>query len=137
MHLFNTYYTSILFESTRHMLLPLIPSILDARGAEYFARTRRERLGMSLEEYAVGAGVGDWKGALGVVVQQLEWAGEGKWVMGDQLSYADVLVFALLLWMYKLDPQILEQTFAMYDGAGGKALREWYGRMMPLAKEDL
>ncbi|KZO93192.1 hypothetical protein CALVIDRAFT_566679 [Calocera viscosa TUFC12733] len=132
---FEKYYTSLLFESTRPHLLPKIPTILDPRGAEYFARTRRERLGMPLSEYAQGASVQDWKSTLGVAVRQI--AETGQYVFGEILSYADLLILSLLLWMHKLDPAILQETFALYPGPEGAAFRAWYGRLKPLAEEDL
>ncbi|KZT62346.1 hypothetical protein CALCODRAFT_479237 [Calocera cornea HHB12733] len=132
---FEKYYTTVLFGSTRRHLLPKIPAIMDPRGAEYFARTRRERLGMPLEQYGEGSSVGDWRESLGVVVKQI---GEtGAYVFGEKLSFADILVASILLWMFKLDPKILEDTLGMYDGTEGEAFKAWFGKLRPLAEPDL
>jgi len=132
---FEKYYTSILFESTRKHLLPLCPSILAPPGSEYFKRTRKEKFGMPLEEYGKGAGVQDWKASLGIVVNQL--AETGAYVYGEKVSFADILIASILLWMHKLNPQILADTFAMYPGKEGEAFKAWYDGLKPLADEDL
>jgi len=135
---FEHYYTQLLFQSTRRHLLPLCPSILPPKSAEYFASTRKARFGMPLEEYGKGSGVGDWRESLGVAVSQIaEMEGKGGYVMGEKFSYADILLLGILLWMHKLNPTILSDTFAMYTGTEGEAFRKWYERVLPLAGEDL
>ncbi|EJT97555.1 hypothetical protein DACRYDRAFT_24949 [Dacryopinax primogenitus] len=134
-HFFLTFYTQLLWASARPKLLPLSAEILDVRGKEYFVRTRRARFGMSLEEMGRGRSVLDWKKELDVVVKQI--TSTGKYIFGHQLSYADILVLSLLLWMVKVDPGLVEQTLEMYTGKEGEAFRGWYERVRVIAKEDL
>ncbi|KAF1991367.1 hypothetical protein K402DRAFT_367884 [Aulographum hederae CBS 113979] len=86
----------------RGVLLPKVPKVLlNPRSAEYFFRTRKEALGMDLEEYERREG-GEkaWEGArqaiahLGVLLKEKS----GAYFLGEEVSYADFVFVGFLEW---------------------------------------
>ncbi|KAH7925163.1 hypothetical protein BV22DRAFT_1065541 [Leucogyrophana mollusca] len=81
--------------------------ILNARSAEYFIRTRSKNFGIADWEEMSPVGEkrdADWanlKKGLDTVSGWYE-KSEGKWIMGDTFSYADIIVACRILWFKRV-----------------------------------
>jgi glutathione S-transferase len=88
------------------LVLVRTAEILNSASAEFFRRTRSERLQLSWEEFSPEGPKrdGDW-----AYLEQGFNKGEelyakcgGRWVMGDTFSYADITVACRLLWFKRV-----------------------------------
>lgn len=86
-----------------------VASILDERGAEYFRRTRDERFKMPVEEWHASATEQNelWK----EFKTELDRFGDliaesgGPFLMGDKLTYSDIILVACMNWVYQANPE--------------------------------
>ncbi|QRV75260.1 glutathione S-transferase [Ceratobasidium sp. AG-Ba] len=98
-----------LHEPLRPTLLPMVgrPGFLDDRGHEYFQRTRHKRFGKSLARLAEEDGPRTWAEGpkvWGAFKEHLDKNGGGPFVMGEQISYADLMLGALFYWVRITEP---------------------------------
>ncbi|CAK5284426.1 unnamed protein product [Mycena citricolor] len=85
------------------LILPGVPDILFPRSREYFRRTRAESFGKPLEELVPEGEARDaaWQSLQENYGKFAEWLDEesaGPYVMGDQLSFGDLVVAGELKW---------------------------------------
>jgi glutathione S-transferase len=91
------------------IMIPRVPEmLLTPASAEYFLRTRKERFGMSLPELAASekAGEAAWEKAapaIGELVGILRENEGGPFVLGEEASYADLIVAGYWAMAKKLD----------------------------------
>ncbi|KAK7043041.1 hypothetical protein VNI00_008779 [Paramarasmius palmivorus] len=81
--------------SAFQFLLPKLPGILNADSAAFVTRTRTAEIGMPFAEFypKPEAKEGEWKKVLKDLSAVAAWPAEGdKWFMGDNISYADLIV---------------------------------------------
>ena len=105
-------------------LIPYVPDkLLNAESSEYFHRTRTERFGMPLSQYAKEkGGEGAWEAAapaLKELGQVLREESGGPYFMGSTPSYADFRVVGALQWIKRLGDGRYERIVG-YDTAFGK-----------------
>ncbi|KDQ17829.1 hypothetical protein BOTBODRAFT_185266 [Botryobasidium botryosum FD-172 SS1] len=122
------------------LIVPLVPSILDEKGAEYYNRTRAELLGKPLSEVRPkGADLDkaweSFKAELDVVVAALqnndvERGGPGgSYLMGNKFSFVDCVMVGLFIWMNKVKPEA--------DGNAWERIKGWHnGRWERLWKKS-
>jgi glutathione S-transferase len=120
----------------RRIIIPKVPrNLLQERCSEYYERTRKEKLGMSLSQYEQEVDVEDaWRDAEGPakeMAQVLKKHG-GPFFLGKEVSYADVILVSCLHFLKQVDLKTYERYIALdasfsalYD-----ASKQW------LAKED-
>jgi len=116
--------------------MPNIPrDILGPRSAEYFYRTRAERIGKSLQEMEKRGlekpdkGWEDARPAIEKMAELLKKNG-GPFFMGSTVSYSD-FVLVSMMYMYKKVDQSLFDRFVSYDPVFTKlfdACAQWYER---------
>ena len=112
----------------RPIFLPLVPkTFLNPPSAEYFTNSRSKALGMNLDEYAGGAekAYEDFK----PFAKQLgSWYAEteGPFLMGLEVSFADVMVLGLLRMLDRLG--VVGRFFEMEGGDRLKAVYEASGK---------
>ncbi|QRV89953.1 glutathione S-transferase [Ceratobasidium sp. AG-Ba] len=130
--LFTETFTA-LFEPLRPTLLPLVgrPGFLDSRGEEYFRRTRGERFGKPLDQVAKEDGPRSWEEARekwNAFGKHLAQNKSGPFVMGDQISYADLMLGALFYWVRVIEPgdemKLWKDMSSWQDGRWGKLWAE-------------
>jgi glutathione S-transferase len=94
-------------------MLPLVgrPGFLDDRGEEYYRRTRQERYGKTFEQLAE-EGRQKWHevhekwDTLGELLDLNKGPGEaGPFVMGSQISYADLVIVAAFCWIRRAESE--------------------------------
>jgi glutathione S-transferase len=84
-------------------MLPLAgrPGFFDERGEEYYRRTRQAKFGKSFEQIAE-EGVRTWgnvREKWSAFGKLLDLNGSGPFVMGEQISYADLMLGAAFCWI--------------------------------------
>jgi len=108
----------------RPVFVPLVPkTFLNPRSAEYFTKSREEGLGKTLDEFALGGEKG-FEEVKPYVKELGEWYGEngdGPFLLGKEVSYADVMVLG---WLRMLDR--LGVVGRIFELEGGGKLREVY-----------
>ncbi|CAE6431507.1 unnamed protein product [Rhizoctonia solani] len=115
-------------------MLPLVgrPGFLDHRGEEYFRRTRQARFGKSLEQLAVegrqswGQVKESW-GTFGCLIDSNRLTEHSPFVMGNQISYADLLLVAIFCWVKRaeIDDKSLWGEISQWQGGRWREL--WDG----------
>ncbi|KAL4902283.1 hypothetical protein BDW74DRAFT_158321 [Aspergillus multicolor] len=104
------------------LIAPNMPSILDERGAEYFARTREARFGKALSQLRPATEEGvqkvleSMKIALTPVVDMLKADSAGPFFEGQTVSYADFVLVAFLGWFERVNFCVFEAVLAVGDG---------------------
>lgn len=87
-------------------LMPRVPAILPPRSSEYFAVTRSRKFGMPLSELEESkGGEGAWQGAqagFAMLGELLREEGNGPYVGGQEVGYADFVVMGLWLFLQVL-----------------------------------
>ncbi|KAF2494772.1 hypothetical protein BU16DRAFT_511370 [Lophium mytilinum] len=100
-------------ESLRPIWMPKVPdSLLRERSVEYFYRTRAERVGMPLEEYAEKKGGEQrWMEALMAIDDLAAFvsATEGPFVDGNDVSYADFIIVGAMFFIKRIDEKDFER----------------------------
>ncbi|EKG14574.1 Glutathione S-transferase [Macrophomina phaseolina MS6] len=116
------------------VLLPLVPRhVLTEKSQPYFNETRKERFGMSLDDYEKEKG-GDqaWEAAkepiaeLATVLKK----NDGPYILGDQVSYADFVIVSFLHFAKTLGQDVYDR-FVAHDKAFDdlyKASARWLER---------
>ncbi|KAI6099268.1 hypothetical protein EDD16DRAFT_1659791 [Pisolithus croceorrhizus] len=103
--------------------------ILRERSAEYFITTREALLGKKISEFSPEGPERDehWaiiKGAIDILKQWYD-KEEGKWLMGDVFSYADIIIASRLFWFKRiLHGDEWEKVVGWHDGRWGKLLTD-------------
>ncbi|KAJ7065898.1 hypothetical protein B0H15DRAFT_1028091 [Mycena belliarum] len=85
-------------------VIPAVAHILHPRSKEYFVRTREERFGKKLEDVVPTGEAHDvaWKALEAGYAKINGWTTPGSpFVMGDTVSYADLVIAAELQWCLK------------------------------------
>ncbi|KAG8679884.1 hypothetical protein FRC08_016674 [Ceratobasidium sp. 394] len=100
--LFTEHFTSLI-QPLAPTMLPLVGrhGFLDDRGEEYYRRTRQARFGKSLEQLAED-GVRAWgnvREKWDEFGKRLDLNKSGPFVMGEQISYADLMLGAAFCWI--------------------------------------
>lgn len=106
------------------ILLPKAGDVLDARGKEYFLRTRAEWFGKPLSELAlkddheIRRALDSMKTELDVFLKML--AGPdgkgGPFLEGDVAGYADFILVTFLSWGHRVDMEIWREIMKMGNG---------------------
>ncbi|KAM5444168.1 hypothetical protein MferCBS31731_000685 [Microsporum ferrugineum] len=106
--------------------LPAVPRYLDERSREYFYRTRKEMLGMTIEEFeAKGEALEEaWKSLeteIGVLVKMLKGRpgpkrNRGPFFEGEHPGYADMVLLGFMGWFAKNSKNDWERLVQMGDG---------------------
>lgn len=123
-----------ILEPLRSIWQPRVATnLLSKRSKEYFERTRSERLGITLVELAQRDTDEAWAKArpgFDEVAQMLKEHNEGPFVMGQELSYADIILVSELQFFKRIDEAIfqkaveIDESFQdLYDACG-----EWLAR---------
>jgi glutathione S-transferase len=120
--------------------IPRVPEmLLTPASAEYFYRTRKERFGISLPELAQSekAGEAAWEAAapaIGDLVAILRENEGGPFVLGEEASYADLIVVAYWAMARKLDRggDVFERGLGIDEVFG----RHWEACQRFLEKDD-
>lgn len=103
-----------------YLMLPVSHSWLNPSSAEYFRRTREQTFGMKLEEFAP-AGSDARKGYLDKMKAVFDkadgWlqASDGPFFLGNDISYADITIVAILRWAQR-DLAEWEEVAAWHNG---------------------
>jgi len=130
-HIFRSHLVPIFWGPCFPLLLPLVPPMLDDRGAEYFIRTREASFGKKMSEL-VPDGSKSWAKvheSWGELVELLEMNGRkmeeiGPFVMGNELSYVDLEIMGLLYMIYRVDGG--KVGGGMESGQKFKMIMEWH-----------
>ncbi|KAM3505176.1 hypothetical protein MY10362_003120 [Beauveria mimosiformis] len=106
------------------LLLPKAADVLDARGKEYFLRTRAEWFGKPLPELAITEKdetrrvIDAMKAELEIFVVML--AGvegkQGPYLEGKSPGYADFILVTFLSWSHRVDMDIWREIMSMGNG---------------------
>ncbi|KAI6098902.1 hypothetical protein EDD16DRAFT_1661298 [Pisolithus croceorrhizus] len=110
-------------------LLLRVSQILRERSAEYFITTREALLRKKISEFSPEGPERDehWaiiKGAIDTLKQWYD-KEEGKWLMGDVFSYADIIIASRLFWFKRvLHGDEWEKIASWHDGRCGKLLAD-------------
>jgi glutathione S-transferase len=100
-------------------------NILNDASVEYWYTTRRQRLGMTVEEFEEKYGgelaYSDAEPYLKEMTQLLN-ENDGTFFMGSEVSYADFTWVALLIFFKRVDEGIFSETLAR---TGDRAVHEW------------
>lgn len=103
--MFQTWTTKNLFPLVGPLVVSGVPTILDPDGAEYFRRTREVSFDKPSVEEICPKGEARFrvweqlKKEFDALDGQMARNDRGKWVMGEQVSYADMILTALFVWM--------------------------------------
>jgi len=125
-YFFQKYVETVVLSSLKYILLPKTPDILAPVSAEYFRRTRREWYGVSLEEWAAQDQkpyFEDLRKALTPIHLTLEKT--KKFLGGEEITYSDIILFSIYLWVYAYGNDLLEKFFQIFPGDVEK---EWFKR---------
>ncbi|KAL0936377.1 glutathione s-transferase [Colletotrichum truncatum] len=99
-----------LMDALAAILLPIAPRrILSERSAKYFWETRKEYLGMSLDEFEERyGGEKAWEKAKKPLdeITALLSKTEGPFFLGDKVAYADFILVGFLFWAKKFDEEV-------------------------------
>ncbi|EIW79330.1 hypothetical protein CONPUDRAFT_127368 [Coniophora puteana RWD-64-598 SS2] len=112
------------------LLLSISAPVLNPSSKEYFRRTREAKFGKKLEEFsALGAPrTADWAKAEEGFAQVAGWLaknGNGPYVLGDTVSYADGVLGAWLIWAKIVTPgQGVKDLSTWQDGRWDKYLKD-------------
>ncbi|EXJ65666.1 uncharacterized protein A1O5_11193 [Cladophialophora psammophila CBS 110553] len=114
-----------LLGQVRPVFMPLVPKVfLNPPSYDYFVASREKALGMSLDEYAAKNTDKAWEDVKPFVKELAAIYAEnseGPFLMGKQVSYADMMVLGFLKMMDRLEN--VNKFFAM---EGGEKLKEVY-----------
>ncbi|OJD32749.1 glutathione s-transferase [Diplodia corticola] len=116
-------------------LLPRCPRVLlSEKSAAYFYETRKERFGMSLDQYEAEKGGepawADAKQPIENLAALLKQTTDGPYFLGNEVSYADFIVASLLRWVKLLGLELYDR-FVAHDKALDdlyKACAKWLER---------
>jgi len=131
---FQQYVSNILLGPLRVLALPKVPLILDERSAEYFNRTREAKFGASLEVWRKQnpqPHLDELKNKL--IPVHLTLTETKKYLGGDEISYSDIVLLSIFLWLKVADEELLQKIFGLFEGGIEK---EWYHRCVEVLKVD-
>ncbi|KAJ9608693.1 hypothetical protein H2200_006464 [Cladophialophora chaetospira] len=110
--------------AVRPVFMPLVPKVfLNTPSAEYFTKSREKSVGKSLDEYAQGKeqAFEDVKPFVKELGGWFAENSEGPFLLGKEVSYADVMVLG---WLRMLDR--LGVVDRIFEAEGGGKLKEAY-----------
>ncbi|KAL2813631.1 hypothetical protein BDW59DRAFT_176674 [Aspergillus cavernicola] len=118
-------------QNAQILVLPKVVDILDARGREYFERTRRARFGIPLSEViprddrSTKIIKDEIKQAISVLTIMLRGQSgkTGPFFEGHQAGYADLILVAFLAWCGRPDKELLQEIL---DVGGGELKTLWH-----------
>ncbi|TFY64401.1 hypothetical protein EVG20_g5956 [Dentipellis fragilis] len=124
----------VMFLMYKTFLEKIVP-LLNPRSSEYFRRTREAFFGVKIEEVAPPGPARDetWKEMLDGLSLVTKWEAEGKgiFMMGETVSFADIVMLALLHWvkiMEGVESKEWKDVMGTDDGRWAKfyqALEKW------------
>lgn len=130
---FNTYVQENLKKNFLLYIIAQVPGILDARGAEYFARTRVEKFGRSLKSISAPGDAGFLpaiREGLVPIIHALRQS--SAFIHGKEFGYGDVEILGLLQWVKEADEEKFRKIVGL-DGDG--TMMAWWERCMPYMKQ--
>jgi len=123
---FQQYLMNLVTVPLRYLLIPRVPHVLLPRSEEYFRRTRQEQFGQPLNEMLAKdpqPHIIEFKSALKPI--HLTLRKTKAFLAGDHLTYSDIILLSLFLWVRDTHIELFEQLFVFFDGGFE---RIWYDR---------
>lgn len=123
---FAAWFNAEVFTPALTVLLPGVPAILDARGAEYYNVTRAKWYERPLDEWApLGSEkrVAAWKATEDALakLKTVYAKSDGLWLTGEQPVYADFVVLSLFVFVHCVVPEDeWAEVVQWHDGLWGK-----------------
>jgi len=133
-YFFQQYVSNSIVPLLRYLVPPRVPDILDERGAEYFKRTRQEMFGMPLEEMAKQNHI-DKIDLLKVSLKSVHntLLKTNNFISGDEITYSDIILLSVYLWIHAVDEVLLHQCFEFFEGGVEK---DWYYKCRVILRVD-
>ncbi|KAL1924218.1 uncharacterized protein VTP21DRAFT_7253 [Calcarisporiella thermophila] len=131
---FQSYVDKVISMAIFRVIVRQIPErALDQPNREYFYRSRTEMLRVPLEE--IEAQRTEWaqqvQKGMELVRQAIQ--DSGKFLSGDQVGYADFILFGTFKWVENINKDELEELLLKGQTEDDTVVRDWFQRMQVYA----